>query len=211
MPPSVTAGARTANSSFKLARGNTAPEGITTDGTKLWVVNSGNPDKVFVYSLSGGSLGSWTIDSANNSPTGLTIDPTGASQSIWIVDVSKDRVYEYANARSRTSGSQAASVSFALASGNTNPQDIADPDGTLRALSAAAAPEMAGGLTAAPDAWETPVALRGRRWPLDTRRADSILAAERTRPCAAAALCPRSIAGCCPHETGSRRGTRSGG
>ena len=115
---SVTAGALTANSTFKLASGNTTPEGITTDGTKLWVVNSGDPDKVFVYNLTGGSLGSWTIDAANSSPTGLTIDPTGASQSIWIVDVSKDRVYEYANARSRTSGSQVASVSFALASGS---------------------------------------------------------------------------------------------
>ncbi len=171
---SVTAGALTANSTFKLASGNTTPEGITTDGTKLWVVNSGNPDKVFVYNLTGGSLGSWTIDAANRSPTGLTIDPTGASQSIWIVDVSKDRVYEYANARSRTSGSQMAGVSFALASGNTSPQDIADPDGSLRALSAAAAPEMAGILTTASDAWETPVAA----WQVvafDTRRADSTL------------------------------------
>jgi hypothetical protein len=164
----VTSGALTANSTFKLTSGNTTPEGITTDGTKLWVVNSGSPDKVFVYNLSGGSLGSWTIDSANGSPTGLTIDPTGASQSIWIVDVSKDRVYEYANARSRTSGSQAASTSFALAPGNTSPQGIADPDGSLRAMSAMA-PAADGDSTVLlvapnmPDAARQPVNSVGRQ------------------------------------------------
>jgi hypothetical protein len=139
---SVTSGSLTASSAFKLTARNTAPEDMTTDGSKLWVVNSGKPDKVYVYNLSGGNLGSWTIDSANSSPTGLTLDPTGASQSIWIVDAGTDRVYAYADARSRTSGSQAASTSFALAAGNTRPQGIADPDGSLRALSAAPSPEV---------------------------------------------------------------------
>jgi len=36
-------------------------------------------------------------------------------------------VYQYAGARSRTSGSQSASATFALTAGNTNPQGIADP------------------------------------------------------------------------------------
>jgi hypothetical protein len=46
---------------------------------------------------------------------------------IWIVDAGTDRVYQYTAAAGRTSGSQAAAASFALAAGNTNPQGIADP------------------------------------------------------------------------------------
>ncbi|HUP80262.1 MAG TPA: hypothetical protein VM260_17035, partial [Pirellula sp.] len=82
--------------------------------------------------------GSWTINSGGGSPTGITLDPTNLSQSLWIVDSNSDSVYEYANARGKISGSQAASVTFALASGNTNPQGIADP------------PAPSSGLTAAP-------------------------------------------------------------
>lgn len=118
-------GSVAATSNFALGSGNTTPEGITTDGTKLWVVNSAATDKVFVYTIAGVLQGSWTI--GNTTPTGLTIDPSGASQSIWIVDNGTDRVYEYTNARSRISGSQAAASSFALAAGNTTPTDIADP------------------------------------------------------------------------------------
>jgi hypothetical protein len=43
------------------------------------------------------------------------------------VDSGTDKVYQYDNATSRTSGSQSASTTFALAAGNTNPQGIADP------------------------------------------------------------------------------------
>jgi hypothetical protein len=68
-----------------------------------------------------------------------------------------------------------ASVSFALAAGNTNPQDLADPDGTLRALSAAAASAVDDVLTVAADAWEMPVAA-WQAVALETRRADSTLA-----------------------------------
>lgn len=124
---SRTAGSQNAASSFSLNRSNTSPKGIVTDGTYLWVVNSSSSDKVFKYTLSGSLVGSWTIDSANKSPTGLTIDPTGVSQSIWIVDSGTDKVYEYTSARGRTSGSQSAAIVFALAAGNTNPQGIADP------------------------------------------------------------------------------------
>jgi hypothetical protein len=74
----------------------------------------------------GSLLGSWTIDSANATPTGITIDPANVSD-IWIVDSGTDRVYQYTGAASRTSGSQSAATSFALAAGNTSPQGIADP------------------------------------------------------------------------------------
>ena len=76
--------------------------------------------------LTGTLGGSWTIDTANKAPTGITIDPANVS-NIWIVDNSTDRVYQYNAAATRTSGSQAAALTFALASGNGNPQGIADP------------------------------------------------------------------------------------
>ncbi|XZE17590.1 hypothetical protein SH449x_002864 [Pirellulaceae bacterium SH449] len=120
-------GSQNAASNFALNSGNLNPKDIVTDGTNIWVVNDSTTDKVFKYTMTGALVGSWTIDSANKAPTGLTIDPSGASQSIWIVDNGTDRVYEYTNARSRNSGSQSASLSFALAAGNTNPQGIADP------------------------------------------------------------------------------------
>ena len=96
-----------------------------TDGTSFWVVD-GTALKVFKYTLSGSSLGSWAIDPANTHPTGITINPTNVSD-IWIVDNGTDKVYQYIGAASRTSGSQNAGATFALAAGNTNPQGIADP------------------------------------------------------------------------------------
>jgi hypothetical protein len=120
-------GSRNAASSFALNSGNLSPKDIVTDGTYLWVVEDSTTDKVFKYTLSGSLVGSWTINAGGGSPTGITLDPSGASQSLWIVDSASDRVYEYANARATHSGSLSAAVSFALAAGNTNPQGIADP------------------------------------------------------------------------------------
>jgi hypothetical protein len=119
-------GSQNAASSFNLNSGNSAPTDIVTDGTSLWVANDSTTDKVFKYSIGGSLVGSWTIDSANSKPTGLTIDPANVSD-IWIVDSGTDRVYQYSGAASRISGSQSASASFALAAGNSNPQGIADP------------------------------------------------------------------------------------
>jgi hypothetical protein len=119
-------GSQNAASSFVLNLGNINPKGIVTDGTSLWVVNDAAVDKVFKYNLAGTLLGSWTIDAANASPTGITLDPADV-RHLWIVDNRSDRVYQYDDAVLRTSGSQAASLSYALAAGNANPQDIADP------------------------------------------------------------------------------------
>jgi hypothetical protein len=128
----------TSPTSFKLGAGNTNPQDIATDGIKVWVVHSGSPDRMYVYQASNfQALGNWTIDSANKTPTGLAIDPTGASNSLWTVDAGTDRVYEYVNGRARTSGSQSAGSFFALntAGNNKSPQGIADP----RLLTASAA------------------------------------------------------------------------
>ena len=47
--------------------------------------------------------------------------------NIWIVDYANDQVFQYDNATSRDSGSQAADAFFDLADGNHNPHGIADP------------------------------------------------------------------------------------
>lgn len=120
-------GSQNAASSFSLNSGNRSPKDMVTDGASIWVVNDNTIDKVFKYSMSGSLLGSWTISSGGGRPTGITIDPSNASQDIWIVDSQTDRVYQYTGARTRTSGSQSAGATFALAAGNGNPQGIADP------------------------------------------------------------------------------------
>jgi len=115
----------TASSSFKLGSGNNGPKDIVTDGMSLWVVNDASTDKVFKYNLAGVLQSSWTLNSANKAPTGITIDPSNGSQDIWIVDSGTDRVYRYANGR--TLAAPTLSGFFVLTAGNTNPQGIADP------------------------------------------------------------------------------------
>ena len=55
-----------------LAAGN--PRGITTDGTHLWVVDTGTDD-VYKYTVGGTLVGSWALDSRNTVPRGITIGP----------------------------------------------------------------------------------------------------------------------------------------
>jgi DNA-binding beta-propeller fold protein YncE len=136
-------GSQNAASSFSLVshhNGSTNPQDIVTDGTSFWVVD-GSSLKVFKYTLSGSLLGSWSIDPADTHPTGITINPNHVSD-IWIVDNGTLRVYDYTAAASRTSGSQNAAATFTVASGNTNPQGIADPP-TADLLPAPAAAALA--------------------------------------------------------------------
>jgi hypothetical protein len=134
-------GNQNAASSFSLASGKNGdpnPQDIVTDGTSFWVVD-GTALKVFKYTLAGSLLGSWSIDLADTHPTGITINPNNVSD-IWIVDNGTDTVYQYLGAASRTSGSQNAGATFALAAGNTNPQGIADPPTADMLLTPAASP-----------------------------------------------------------------------
>jgi hypothetical protein len=121
-----TSGSQNAASSFNLNSANANAKGIVTDGTHLWVVNDNSTDKVFKYTLSGSLVGSWTIDSRNGSPTGITIDPANPNH-IWIVDSADKAVYRYNGAIGRSSGSQAADIVFNLSGTNGNAQGIADP------------------------------------------------------------------------------------
>jgi hypothetical protein len=118
------AGSQNAAASFNLNSGNASPKDMVTDGYSLWIVDDAKSDKVFKYNVDGGSLvGSWAIDAANKAPTGIALDPANVGD-IWISDSGTDRVYKYAAAVSRNAGGQAAASSFALASGNANPQGL---------------------------------------------------------------------------------------
>ena len=82
---------------------------------------------MYVYDTSGGVQGSLDRWHAlvHAQVEGVATD----GSDIWIVDNKSDKVYRYANAASRLSGSQNAASSFALNSGNTNPKGIVT-DGT---------------------------------------------------------------------------------
>ena len=155
-------GSQSAASSFSCHSGNGNPQDIVTDGTSIWIVD-GTALKVFKYTLSGSWLGSWSIDSADTHPTGITIDPTNVS-NIWIVDNGTDKVYQYTAAAGRTSGSQSAAATFALNPYDTNPQGIADPPpaGTAEPPTPTVAPALTDTDTAAKqvpleDLWGTPL------------------------------------------------------
>jgi hypothetical protein len=112
---------------YALNSGNTLPRGAaaTAAGDKVWVVDSNK--YVYVYSASGGLLGSWTAGSLASNATVEGIATNGTD--IWIVDDRQDKVFKYTGAASRLSGSQNAAGSFGLNSGNTSPKDVVT-DGT---------------------------------------------------------------------------------
>jgi sugar lactone lactonase YvrE len=109
---------------------DTAPRGVATTaaGTTAWVVDANKT--VYIYSNHGVLQGSWSAGglSASAQLTGIATNGT----DVWLVDSSADKVYKYAGAASRLSGSQNPASSFSLASGKNgdpNPQDIVT-DGT---------------------------------------------------------------------------------
>jgi hypothetical protein len=171
---------RRPTASLKLDFANRNPMDVATDGKHLWVVEDGRrTDSVFRYNVAGTLEGSWQIDAANAMPTGLTIDPNDV-QHVWIVDARTDRVYQYHDAASRTSGQQAADAVFALDAANHNPQGIADP----RSLGSAAEEES--GADAELDAALVELASRSHRREVHAEGHDeSPISAHKDRPLAA--------------------------
>jgi sugar lactone lactonase YvrE len=109
------------------AGSDTAPRGVATTaaGNTVWVVDANKT--VYVYSNHGTPLGSWSAGGLSSSATLTGIATNGTD--IWLVDSSSGKVYKYAGAASRFSGSQSAASSFKLNRSDTNPQDIVT-DGT---------------------------------------------------------------------------------
>jgi hypothetical protein len=108
------------SSSFDLVAGS--PTGITTDGSMLWITDV-STDQVYRYTTAGVLLSHWSLHSANTNARGLTIDPTGASNSVWVVDSDTDAVYEY----DRDTGEFLGFFALDTAAGNSKPSGIADP------------------------------------------------------------------------------------
>ncbi len=107
---------------YTLDATNTTTRGIATNaaGTRLWVLDANR--RVYVYNNSGVLQGSWTLGTL---PTTALVEGIATNGThVWVVDRSARRVYYYANAASRTSGTQTATANFALNTANTNPKDI---------------------------------------------------------------------------------------
>jgi hypothetical protein len=119
--------AGTAIENYGLNSINAAPRGAasTAAGDRVWVVDANR--KVYVYDTSGGLLGSWTAGSMSSSATPEGIATDGID--VWIVDAKSDKVFKYAGAASRLSGSQNAASSFNLNGSNSSAKDIVT-DGT---------------------------------------------------------------------------------
>jgi hypothetical protein len=119
-----------AHTNYTIATGNTAPRGAasTAAGNKVWVVDANK--KVYVYDAQGRLLGSWTAGSLGGSAQLEGIATNGID--IWLVDNKADKVFRYANAANRLSGTQNATSSFTLYNkgpfspdySNKNPKDI---------------------------------------------------------------------------------------
>ena len=109
---------------YALRSGNNDPRGAASDasGELVWVID--NDDYIYVYDAAGNSLGLWKAKGLS-APEGIASDGT----DLWIVDRGKDRIFRFAGAASRTSGSVSASSSFALNSGNGDAKGI-ETDGT---------------------------------------------------------------------------------
>jgi sugar lactone lactonase YvrE len=115
---------------YSLNSTNSAPRGAasTAVGDKVWVVDANK--KVYVYNAAGGLLGSWTAGSLASNATVEGIATNGTD--IWIVDARQDKVFRYAGAASRLSGSQNASgTPISLTSGNKDPKDIVTDGASL--------------------------------------------------------------------------------
>jgi len=113
---------------------NSNPRGIASNaaGDRIWVIDGGNANNkgskqgksVFVYDGQGHALYQWQALGLNQ-PEGITTDGT----NLWIVDNAQDKVFYYANAASRTGGSQEPTSSFLLHQENQNAYDLVT-DGT---------------------------------------------------------------------------------
>ncbi|MFO0808128.1 MAG: S8 family serine peptidase [Gemmataceae bacterium] len=112
-----------------LAAGDTAPRGAasTASGAKVWVVDANKT--VYVYSPSGGLLGSWTAGGLNPSAQVEGIATNGTD--IWLLDNKQDKVFKYAGAAGRLSGSQTAASSFNLTSADSNGKGIVTDGASL--------------------------------------------------------------------------------
>jgi hypothetical protein len=109
---------------FHVGPQNVRGVASNTGGTRQWTIDSNGT--VSVTDHRNLPLGSW-IARGLIQPEGIASNGT----DIWIVDARSDKVFKYAGAASRLSGSQNATSSFNLNSSNRDPKDIVTDGASL--------------------------------------------------------------------------------
>ena len=107
-----------------IAAENTQTQGIWSDGTTMWVVQSSNPDKLFAYNLSNGTRDSakdyTSFATLNDSPSGIW----GTATKFWISEITRgaQRIFAY----DRATGTQLTGDTFLslINAGNERPRGI---------------------------------------------------------------------------------------
>ncbi|MYG59293.1 MAG: hypothetical protein F4067_00865 [Acidimicrobiia bacterium] len=86
------AGGRVPERDVPLDAANGSPRGLWSDGTTMWVTDTGAARSLFAYRLSDTSLaGVYTLNAANSAPRGIWSDGT----TVWVSDGADARVYAY--------------------------------------------------------------------------------------------------------------------
>ena len=110
---------------FETHANNNAVRGLWTDGTHIWVIQSGS-STLYAYQVSDGSYvstSSLTLDSANENP----LDIWGTDDRFFVLDVDDDHVYAY----NRSTSMHVAGEGFDLHADNDDPTGIASDGSTL--------------------------------------------------------------------------------
>ena len=120
-------GTRDAAKDIDLHDDNTAPFGIWSNRTTMWVVDSA-AGKLFAYKMSDGSRAAGkdiTLASDNTFPAGVWSDGT----TVWVVDssINNDKLYAYA----LSDGSRAAGKDIDLAGSNASPWGLWSDETTM--------------------------------------------------------------------------------
>ncbi|MCU0961709.1 MAG: PKD domain-containing protein, partial [Pirellulaceae bacterium] len=124
-----TFGTASADAVYLLHVDNRSPSDLVARDGVFWVTDD-LLDQVFVYDAHDDQfryLGRWSLDAANADASGIALDPSGASDDLWVVDRVDRLVYAYVGGTTWRGGNRAADSSFALAIGNSAPEGIADP------------------------------------------------------------------------------------
>jgi DNA-binding beta-propeller fold protein YncE len=107
---------------YSLSLADLDPIGVAANaaGTEEWVVDRN--ETVYAYSPGGTLLGSW---SAGGLPSGASLNGIATDgTNIWLLDATSNKVFEYAGAASRLSGSQNAASSFKLNKSDAAPSNL---------------------------------------------------------------------------------------
>ena len=108
------------------AAGNTAPAGIWSDGTTMWVVDTAD-DKVYAYTPPASGARhtgeEWDLHSDNTDPAGIWSDGT----TMWVADTADNKLYAY----TLSNGDRDTAKEWNLDSANRDPAGIWSDDTTM--------------------------------------------------------------------------------